>query len=81
MTPSRWTRRIFLRTLLIVGLAIGMAIAASYLVFTYEETLWLFSIVGISAIIIVISLVLGYVLLFDDIQNEKNPDDFSWRRP
>jgi len=68
MTPTRWTRRIFLRTLLIVGLLIGMMLAATYLVFNYVAALWFFSVIGISCIIVVICVTLGYVLLFDDVQ-------------
>ncbi len=82
MTPSRWTRRIALRTLLIIGLALGMIALASHLVFNYIGVLWFFAIVGITCIILTICIGLAFMLLFDDKQNENKLDDFnSGRRP
>lgn len=80
MTPNRWTRRITLRTLLIVWLAIGMIALASHLVFAYEGVLWFFAIVGITCIIITACIGLAFILLWDDAQGSP-PVKEDWKQP
>lgn len=80
MTPHRWTRRIILRTFLIVGLAMGMIALSSHLVFNYEGALWFFSVVGITTTVLTAILFLAYVLLWDDAQGSP-PVKEDWKQP
>ena len=80
MTPTRWTRRITLRTLLILWLAIGMMLVATHLIFNYEGALWFFAIVGITCIILTVCIGLGFILLFDDAQGSP-PVKEDWKQP